>query len=198
MSPNVTVRPAGRSGDGFDVGRVIPRHGYAEWPMSRARWCQKGNLGCGGISYEPQSVEGPKGFPSGGPWDGELASANNTRFADLDGVKAPNGKAWPTTSVDAGRLYRFRWYLTAPHSTAKFHYYLTREGWDQNAKLTRAAFDLAPFLTISFTEGEIPGREVAHWGRFPYGRTGRHVLYAVWDVADTVNAFYSACDVDFG
>ncbi|MFR9675844.1 lytic polysaccharide monooxygenase [Streptomyces sp. TR02-1] len=172
------------------------RHGYAEFPLSRARWCQKGGLDCGPISYEPQSVEGPRGFPAGGPRDGELASATNQRFSELDGVWAPNGKPWPVTDLMAGCLYQFRWYLTAPHSTAKFHYYLTLPGWNHTAKLTRASFDSEPWLTVEFQQGEISGREVSHWARIPSGRGGRHVLYAVWDVADTSNAFYSACDVN--
>ncbi|MFJ4806754.1 lytic polysaccharide monooxygenase [Streptomyces murinus] len=188
VQPMVFLRPGG------DV-----RHGYSEFPVSRSLWCQmEKSLGCGDIANEPQSVEGPKGFPAGGPRDGELASANNERFGVLDGVLAPNGNPWPVTSVVGGQVYQFQWWLTAPHSTAKFHYYLTRQGWDQSTRLTRKHFELEPWLTVQFQSGEVPDKAVAHWARIPSGRRGRHVLYAVWDVADTVNAFYSACDVDFG
>ncbi|WP_274507005.1 lytic polysaccharide monooxygenase auxiliary activity family 9 protein [Streptomyces murinus] len=188
MRPEVFLRP------GSEV-----RHGYSEFPTSRSRWCQMDkSLKCGPIANEPQSVEGPKGFPVGGPRDGELASANNERFGELDDILAPNGKPWPVTPVVGGRVYRFQWWLTAPHSTAKFHYYLTRPDWNQSARLTRSQLDLEPWLTVKFQSGEIPDNAVAHWARIPSGRRGRHVLYAVWDIADTVNAFYSACDVNFG
>ena len=44
-------------------------HGYAS--LSRGTKCADGiNQGCGPIIYEPQSLEGPDGFPSGGPPDG--------------------------------------------------------------------------------------------------------------------------------
>lgn len=39
-------------------------HGYTDLPISRQKLCQNGTVtNCGDIQWEPQSVEGPKGFP---------------------------------------------------------------------------------------------------------------------------------------
>jgi predicted carbohydrate-binding protein with CBM5 and CBM33 domain len=68
-------------------------HGYTSDPPSRSALCAAGDVtDCGAISYEPQSVEGPKGFPAAGPADGEICSAGHTEFAELDD---PRGGNWP-------------------------------------------------------------------------------------------------------
>ncbi len=57
-------------------------HGYTDLPVSRQKLCQNGGVSnCGAIQWEPQSVEGPKGFPAAGPADGKLCSAGNASFA---------------------------------------------------------------------------------------------------------------------
>ena len=51
-------------------------HGYVNGPESRSMLCKAGvNTDCGGVQYEPQSLEGLKGFPAAGPADGQIASA---------------------------------------------------------------------------------------------------------------------------
>ena len=58
-------------------------HGYIM--DSRSHLCaQHVNSNCGAIQFEPQSVEGPDRFPDTGPADGEIASAANARFSELD------------------------------------------------------------------------------------------------------------------
>ena len=43
-------------------------HGYTTSPPSRSYRCAQQQVAdCGSIQYEPQSVEGPKGFPQAGP-----------------------------------------------------------------------------------------------------------------------------------
>ena len=73
-------------------------HGYTDLPVSRQKLCQNGTVtDCGDIQWEPQSVEGPKGFPGSGAADGSICSANNARFAQLDSPRTPSGGAWPAT-----------------------------------------------------------------------------------------------------
>ena len=168
-------------------------HGYTTAPTSRAKHCQNGTVqNCGQIQWEPQSVEGPKGFPGGGPADGKLCSAGLSQFAQLDDQR---GGAWPATKLTSGASYAFKWYLTAPHSTTDFAYYITKPGWNQNAPLTRSALDLNPFLRVSLN-GARPANNVSHSGRLP-SRSGRHMIIAVWTIADTTNAFYQCSDVTF-
>jgi predicted carbohydrate-binding protein with CBM5 and CBM33 domain len=167
-------------------------HGYTTGPTSRAKHCQNGTVqNCGQIQWEPQSVEGPKGFPAAGPADGKLCSAGLGQFAQLDDQR---GGAWPAERLTPGQSYNFRWYLTAPHATTDFKYYITKQGWNQNAPLTRSALDLNPFLTVKLN-GQRPANNVSHPGTVPGGRTGRHMILAVWTIHDTVNAFYQCSDV---
>ncbi|MFI0239012.1 lytic polysaccharide monooxygenase [Streptomyces sp. NPDC016845] len=171
-------------------------HGYTDLPISRQKLCANGTVsGCGNIQWEPQSVEGLKGFPAAGPADGQICSANHGEFAQLNAAKQPNGQAWPTTKVTGGQNYTFRWQFTARHSTTDFRYYVTKNGWDDSKPLTRAALNTTPFLTVPFS-GQPPAT-LSHSGALPTGKSGHHVVLAVWTVADTANAFYACSDVTF-
>ncbi|MFJ8948059.1 lytic polysaccharide monooxygenase [Streptomyces sp. NPDC102395] len=172
-------------------------HGYTDLPVSRQKLCQNGAVtDCGDIQWEPQSVEGPKGFPASGAADGRICSANNTRFAQLDSPKTPSGRAWPTTRVSGGQSYTFRWQFTAMHATTDFRYYVTKAGWNQNHNLARSDLNLTPFLTVPYG-GQRPPATLSHSGALPSGLSGHHVIVAVWTIADTGNAFYACSDVTF-
>ncbi|AUY51114.1 MULTISPECIES: lytic polysaccharide monooxygenase [Streptomycetaceae] len=175
---------------------VLPAqsHGYITTPPSRAALCGAGTVtGCGEIEWEPQSVEGPKGFPSRGPADGTICAGGNSRFAELDD---PRGGGWPTTKVTAGQQLTFTWKFTARHATTNFKYYLTKPGYDATQRVTRASLELTPFLTVPYNGAQVPST-VSHSTTLPGGRTGHQVVVAVWEIADTGNAFYSCTDVRF-
>ncbi|MGW1891608.1 lytic polysaccharide monooxygenase auxiliary activity family 9 protein [Streptomyces sp. NPDC002004] len=174
-------------------------HGYTDQPLSRQKRCAANGgtvTGCGDIQWEPQSVEGPKGFPAAGPADGHICSANHDNFGALDQPRTPSGTAWPTTRLTGGQTYTFRWQFTAQHATTDFRYFITRSGWDDSKPLTRAALEATPFLTVPYN-GQRPPATLTHQGTIPTGRTGHHVILAVWTIADTANAFYACSDVDF-
>jgi lytic chitin monoxygenase len=147
---------------------------------------------CGQIQWEPQSTEGPKGFPGSGPADGKLCSAGLAQFDELNDQR---GGAWPVTQLTSGQKYTFKWHLTAAHSTTDFAYYITKPRWYQSAPLTRPALELTPFLRVQMN-GARPASDVSHTGRVP-NRTERHMILAVWTIADTANAFYQCSDVRF-
>ncbi|MGO4752139.1 lytic polysaccharide monooxygenase, partial [Streptomyces sp. 2MCAF27] len=42
-----------------------------------------------------------------------------------------------------------------------------------------------------------PPSTLSHSGAIPSRKTGRHLILAVWTVADTSNAFYACSDVQF-
>ncbi|WP_394433773.1 lytic polysaccharide monooxygenase auxiliary activity family 9 protein [Streptomyces sp. SGAir0957] len=171
-------------------------HGYTDLPISRQKLCANGTVAnCGNIQWEPQSVEGPKGFPASGPADGQICSGNHGEFGQLNAAKQPNGQAWPTTKVTGGQNYTFRWQFTARHSTTDFRYYVTKNGWDESKPLTRAALNTTPFLTVPYS-GQPPAT-LSHSGALPTGKSGHHVILAVWTIADTANAFYACSDVTF-
>lgn len=169
-------------------------HGYTDNPISRQKLCANGTVtGCGNIQWEPQSVEGPKGFPAAGPADGKICSGGNSQFAQLDD---PRGGGWPATKVTAGQGFSFRWQFTARHSTSDFRYYITKNGWDPTKPLTRASLESQPFMTVPYGNQQPPAT-LTHQGTIPTQKTGKHIILSVWNVADTTNAFYACSDVQF-
>ncbi|MEW2632050.1 lytic polysaccharide monooxygenase [Streptomyces sp. NPDC048389] len=168
-------------------------HGYTDSPISRQKLCADKTVGnCGQIQWEPQSVEGPKGFPAAGPADGQICAGGNGQFAQLDN---PRGGAWPATRVGSGQNYTFRWQFTARHRTTDFKYFITKPGWNPSNPLTRADLESQPFLTVPYG-GQQPPATLSHSGSLPQ-RSGRHLILAVWTVHDTANAFYACSDVQF-
>lgn len=167
-------------------------HGYVDSPASRGYLCKLGqNTNCGAIIYEPQSLEAPKGFPAAGPADGKIASANGA-FPELDQQSATR---WAKVNMNSGNN-TFKWTLTAAHATATWKYYITKPNWDPNQPLARAQFDLTPFCSFN-DGGKRPPNSVSHSCNVP-ARSGYHVILAVWEIADTANAFYNVIDVNFG
>lgn len=174
------------------VSQSVQAHGYVLSPESRSYACKTtSNANCGAVQWEPQSVEGPSGFPESGPADGKLASAANGAFSPLD-EQSPS--RWAKTDLKAG-WNKFSWQFTANHVTRNWRYYLTRQGWDQNQALSRASFDLAPFCVVDGGMVQ-PPKLVTHDCYVPEGRSGYHVVLAVWEVGDTTNSFYNAIDVN--
>ncbi|PHM72552.1 lytic polysaccharide monooxygenase [Xenorhabdus sp. KJ12.1] len=167
------------------------RHGYIENPPSRALLCKKGiNKNCGPVMYEPQSVEGPKGFPEAGPPDGQIASAGVGQFKQLNEQSADR---WHHVPVNKGQN-TFKWHLTARHSTTSWQFFITKPDWDPNKPLARAQFDLTPFCSQE-DHGKRPPQEVNIDCEVPE-RSGYHVILGVWTIADTSNAFYQVIDAD--
>ncbi|GKS14657.1 chitin-binding protein [Paenibacillus chitinolyticus] len=167
-------------------------HGYIESPGSRGYLCATGkNKNCGAIIYEPQSLEAYKGFPAAGPADGKIASASGL-FPELDQQSATR---WTKVNMSSG-TNTFKWTIEANHATTSWKYYITKQNWDPNAPLSRASFDLQPFCSVNF-KGKQPGFTYTDTCNVP-SRTGYQVILAVWEIADTENAFYNVIDANFG
>ncbi|MER7184989.1 lytic polysaccharide monooxygenase, partial [Streptomyces hyaluromycini] len=122
--------------------------------------------------------------------DGRLCSADNDEFKGLDLARAD----WPATHVSGGS-YTFRYRVTAPHK-GTFKVYLTKAGYDPAKPLAWADLDLGhPVATA--TDPVAAGGFYTFSGTLPE-RTGRQLLYAIWQRSDSPEAFYSCSDVDFG
>jgi len=168
----------------------VSAHGYIDGPASRGYLCKTGqNTDCGAIVYEPQSLEAPKGFPAAGPADGKIASAGGA-FPKLDEQSATR---WSKVNMSSGSV-TFHWTLTAAHSTSSWKYYITKTNWNPNAALTRDQFDLTPFCNVPYS-GQ-PPYSYSNTCNVP-ARSGYHVILAVWEIADTGNAFYNVIDANF-
>lgn len=177
-------------------------HGYVETPPARGYqgkldrevlgWTQALNL-YGHVISSPQSLEAPKGFPEQGPADGRIASANGGLGQIGDFVlDNQTSDRWKKTTINTG-VNTFTWHYTAPHKTTKWHYYMTKPGWDQNAPLNRDELELIG--TINH-DGSTASNNLSHTINIPENRRGYNVILAVWDVDDTANAFYNVIDVN--
>ncbi|MCT7355720.1 lytic polysaccharide monooxygenase, partial [Streptomyces sp. 15-116A] len=122
--------------------------------------------------------------------DGKLCSANNEAFKGLDLARAD----WPATSVSSGS-YTFKYRVTAPHK-GTFKVYITKPGYDPSKPLAWGDLDLAnPVATA--TDPAASGGFYTFTGTLPE-RSGKQLLYAVWQRSDSPEAFYSCSDVTFG
>jgi chitin-binding protein len=122
--------------------------------------------------------------------DGKLCSANNDEFKGLDLARAD----WPATSVSSGP-YTFKYRATAPHK-GTFTVYITKPGYDPAEPVAWDDLDLAhPVATA--TDPAASGGFYAFSGTLPQ-RSGKHLLYAIWQRSDSPEAFYSCSDVSFG
>lgn len=122
--------------------------------------------------------------------DGKLCSANSEEFKGLDLARAD----WPATSVSSGS-YTFKYRVTAPHK-GTFKVYITKGGYDPTKPLAWDDLDLAnPVATV--TDPAASGGFYTFSGTLPE-RSGKQLLYAVWQRSDSPEAFYSCSDVAFG
>ncbi|WP_171282078.1 N-acetylglucosamine-binding protein GbpA [Aeromonas sp. 1805] len=174
------------------VSGSVLAHGYISQPESRNYLCKTGgNSQCGAVQWEPQSVEGPSGFPQAGPPDGQIASAGSASWRELN---AQTSDRWTRREVQAGP-FAISWTFTANHVTRNWRYYLTKQDWNPNQPLTRAAFELTPFCVVDGNMTQ-PPKQVTHQCNLPQ-RTGYQVILGVWEVGDTSNSFYNVIDANF-
>ncbi|GGU03877.1 hypothetical protein GCM10010177_73960 [Actinomadura citrea] len=76
-------------------------HGYTTSPPSRSYLCGTHQVrDCGQVQWDPDGVEGPKGFPQREPGDGRICAGADGRWAPLDDQRG--GTGWPATRVTAG------------------------------------------------------------------------------------------------
>ncbi|MFJ6074855.1 lytic polysaccharide monooxygenase [Streptomyces sp. NPDC093065] len=122
--------------------------------------------------------------------DGKLCSANDPAFKGLDLARDD----WPATGVSSGS-YTFKYRVTAPHK-GTFKVYVTKPGYDPSQPLGWGDLDLsAPVATA--TDPVASDGFYTFSGTLPE-RSGKHLLYAVWQRSDSPEAFYSCSDVSFG
>ncbi|MGC5243512.1 lytic polysaccharide monooxygenase auxiliary activity family 9 protein [Streptomyces albogriseolus] len=122
--------------------------------------------------------------------DGKLCSAGNEAFKGLDLARAD----WPATSVSSGD-HTFKYRVTAPHK-GTFTVYITKPGYDPAQPLAWDDLDLANPVATSTDPAAVDGFYTFS-GALPE-RSGRQLLYAVWQRSDSPEAFYSCSDVTFG
>ncbi|GHB53311.1 chitin-binding protein [Streptomyces viridiviolaceus] len=189
----LTAAPASAHGSmGDPVSRVSQC--YAEGPESPRSAACKAAVAAGGT----QALYDWNGIRIGNAAgkhqelipDGKLCSANDPQFKGMDLARAD----WPATGVSSGS-YTFKYRVTAPHK-GTFKVYITKPGYDPSKPLGWGDLDLsAPVATV--TDPVASGGFYTFSGTLPE-RSGKHLLYAVWQRSDSPEAFYSCSDVSFG
>ncbi|NEB76776.1 lytic polysaccharide monooxygenase, partial [Streptomyces sp. SID14478] len=122
--------------------------------------------------------------------DGKLCSANSDEFKGMDLARAD----WPATKVSAGS-YTFKYKVTAQHK-GTFKLYMTKQGYDASKPLGWSDLDLQNPVATS-TDPTAEGGYYTFSGKLPQ-RTGRQLIYGVWQRSDSPEAFYSCSDVTYG
>ncbi|MEU0879419.1 lytic polysaccharide monooxygenase auxiliary activity family 9 protein [Lentzea sp. NPDC005914] len=97
-------------------------------------------------------------------------NAGLSQFAVLNN----DNKGWQRAST--GRSVTFNWTFTARHRTRDYDYYV-----DGRKVATFSGNNQLPPATVSHTVN--------------VGSAGNHKILAVWNIGDTVNAFYSCIDI---
>ncbi|HFK5512727.1 MULTISPECIES: lytic polysaccharide monooxygenase [Elizabethkingia] len=190
------------------------RHGHVFSPESRPYFAWKeGKIDKGALNQ----IESGKFFPmaKGGqsdpvfltdvpnampPRDGQIASGGQIPSLILD----QPGTHWKKHQVKSREVLSVCWDYTAAHTTRRWNYFITKANWNPNQVLSRVQFEEQPFYQVqlnyapfwSHTSELKPPVPTIHNVPMP-AREGYHVLLAVWEVADTGNAFYQVIDLDF-
>ncbi|MFJ6409085.1 lytic polysaccharide monooxygenase [Streptomyces hydrogenans] len=121
--------------------------------------------------------------------DGKLCSAGNDKYRGLDLARAD----WPASRLTAGK-HTFRYKGTAPHK-GSFALYVTKDGYDPSKPLRWADLEAEPFATV--TDPGMQGGDYVFEGTVPE-KSGRHLIYSIWQRSDSPEAFYTCSDVVFG
>jgi len=122
--------------------------------------------------------------------DGRLCSAGLPAYRGLDLARTD----WPATRLTAGADFTFKYRGTIPHK-GTFRLYVTKPGYDPSKPLRWSDLEAKPFLKV--TDPEFRDGSYVFRGRLPKNRTGRHLIYTVWQNSDTPDTYYSCSDVIF-
>ncbi|MEE6268377.1 lytic polysaccharide monooxygenase [Streptomyces diastatochromogenes] len=188
----LTATPAAAHGSMSDpVSRVSAC--YAEGPESPRSAACKAAVQVGGAQalYDWNGVrDGAAGGKSKERIpDGKLCSAGNDEYKGLDLPRAD----WPSTPMKAGK-HTFRYRATAPHK-GTFELYLTKDGYDPAKPLKWSDLEAQPFAKV--TDPTLTNGSYVFDGTVP-ARSGRHLVYSIWQRSDSPEAFYTCSDVVFG
>src|SRR4051812_47534511 len=177
-------------------------HGAPTQPISRTAACASGGEDTGAAAcraarqangqqfgtFDNLRVPDVNGADKTTIPDGKLCSGGLPEFRGLDLPRTD----WPATTLTAGGTFHVVYRATIPHE-GRFRIYLTRPGYDP-AK-TLGWDDLSPNPILTVNSPPLSNGAYRMSGRLPADRTGRHVLYIVWQTTSTPDTYYSCSDL---
>ncbi|WP_336208869.1 lytic polysaccharide monooxygenase auxiliary activity family 9 protein [Nonomuraea sp. LPB2021202275-12-8] len=175
-------------------------HGALENPVSRAAACgaesplRSESAACAAAAmpaeWDDLRVANVEGRDREAIPDGKLCSGGLDAFKGLDLPRAD----WPATELTPGADFTFRYRGTIPHK-GTFRMYVTKDGYDPARPLAWSDLERKPFLKV--TDPAMADGSYVMESRLPSGRTGRHLIYTIWQNSDTPDTYYSCSDVVF-
>ncbi|MFD9433159.1 lytic polysaccharide monooxygenase [Streptomyces sp. NPDC060002] len=122
--------------------------------------------------------------------DGELCSGGLPAYKGLDLARAD----WPSTRLTPGGTLRMTYASTIAH-TGTFKLYLTKPGYDPSKPLTWSDLPASPFAEVK--DPALTNDAYHLTAKLPADRTGRQMLYTIWQNSSTPDTYYSCSDVVF-
>ncbi|MCZ6790307.1 MAG: lytic polysaccharide monooxygenase [Candidatus Dadabacteria bacterium] len=125
--------------------------------------------------------------------DGKLCSAGKELFKGMDLAR----NDWHTTMIvpNGSGNFEFVFIATAPHSTKYYRFYVTEDGYNPLNPLKWTDLEESPFCTI--TDVTLENGRYKMSCPFPQGKSGKHIIYSIWQRDDSPEAFYTCMDVEF-
>ncbi|GIE74625.1 hypothetical protein Aph02nite_05750 [Actinoplanes philippinensis] len=176
-------------------------HGAPMTPISRSAACAGNGVQRGAAACKA-ALKATDGF---------LGAYDNLRLADVkdDRTRVPDGKLcsagidlyrgldlarddFPSTAVKSGQNLKIIYRGTIPHQ-GSFRIFITGTGYDPAKKL--AWDDLGDPLT-EIKDPPLTDGAYRMSVKLPK-RTGRHILYTVWETSSTPDTYYSCSDLVF-
>ncbi|TWP51025.1 lytic polysaccharide monooxygenase [Lentzea tibetensis] len=117
--------------------------------------------------------------------DGKLCSAGIPAYQGLDQPR----EDWPTTQLKN----QFRYVSTIPHR-GTFRFFVTKDGYDPTKPLKWEGLD--EFQVVK--DPKLVNGAYTFDLKLPQDKSGRHLIYTVWQNSDTVDTYYSCTDVIIG
>ena len=122
--------------------------------------------------------------------DGKLCSGGLDAYRGLD-LPRPD---WPATRLTSGAAFTFGYRTTIPHRGA-FRLYVTRNGYNPARRLKWSDLEPRPFVAV--TDPQVRSGSYVIKGRLPRGKSGRHIIFTIWQTSSTPDTYYSCSDVVF-
>ena len=178
-------------------------HGAPTTPISRTAACASGGSDTGAAACEAARTAN----------GGSLGNFDNLRIPDVNGndrSRVPDGKLcsggledyrgldlarddFPATSVAGGQTLKIKYRATIPHA-GSFRVYLTGAGYRPTKKLTWSDLGGKPLLDVK--DPPLNDGVYSMSVKLPQ-RTGRQILYIVWETSSTPDTYYSCSDLAF-
>ena len=122
--------------------------------------------------------------------DGKLCSGGLSDYKGLNLARTD----WPSTRLTPGAKLTMTYASTIAH-TGTFKLYLTKAGYDPSKPLTWSQLPTTPFAEVK--DPPLTGGAYRIKATLPTGRTGRQLIYTIWQNSSTEDTYYSCSDVVF-